>query len=66
MIQEMECEGDKTSRKLEDVTADKQQGEEHKEKGFSGKDTGWNKERLPEKFLSELHKIYTKESNKPQ
>lgn len=65
MIQEMECEGDKTSRKLEDVTAEKQQGEEHKEKGFSDEER-WNKEKLPEEFLSELHKIYTKESNKPQ
>lgn len=38
----MECEGGKTSRKLEDVTPEKQQGEKCEGKGFSGKDAGWN------------------------
>lgn len=40
----MECEGDKTSRELECVASEKQQGEKYDAKSFREKDTGWNQE----------------------
>ena len=40
MYQEMECEEDKTSRELECVASEKQQGKKYDAKSFREKDTG--------------------------